>query len=95
MRIRWTSAASDDLQAISDYLKQHLPHYRQPTMTRLYDSIRALKQHPGLGRPGREEGTRELLFPPLPYIAAYRVRGATIEILQVYHGARNISTIKQ
>jgi len=37
MRIRWTPAATADLQRISDYLKNHHPHYRQPTMRKLYE----------------------------------------------------------
>jgi plasmid stabilization system protein ParE len=40
------------------------------------------------GRAGREEGTRELLFPPLPYVAVYRVKEESIEILRIYHGAQ-------
>jgi plasmid stabilization system protein ParE len=32
MRIRWTPAAASDLRRISDDLKEHYPHYRQPTM---------------------------------------------------------------
>jgi len=74
MRIRWTPAAAADLQHINGYLKDHHPHYRQPTMRKLYDALRSLKDVPHGGRPGREQGTRELLFPPLPYIAVYRVR---------------------
>lgn len=46
MRIRWTPAASADLQHISDYLKQRRPHYRQSTMRKLYEAIRALKNAP-------------------------------------------------
>ena len=89
MRIRWTPAAAADLQNISDYLKEHHPHYRQPTMRKLYDTIRALKQWPRRGRPGREEGTREILFQPLPYVAVYRVREATVEVVRIYHGAQD------
>ena len=44
MRIRWTPAAAADVQNISDYLKEHHPHYRQSTMRKLYDTIRALRQ---------------------------------------------------
>jgi hypothetical protein len=50
----------------SDYLKDHHPHYRQPTIRKLYDAIRSLKELPRRGRTGREEGTREIRFPPLP-----------------------------
>ena len=74
MRIRWTPAAAGDLLGISDYLREKHPHYRDPTMRKLYGTIRTLKEWPGRGRPGREEGTREILFPPTPYVAVYRVR---------------------
>jgi plasmid stabilization system protein ParE len=36
MRIRWTRAAAADLQSINDYLKEHHPRYRDPTMRKLY-----------------------------------------------------------
>ncbi len=88
MRIRWTPAAAADLQNLSDYLKDHHPHYRQPTMRKVYAAIQSLKEWPHRGRAGREEGTRELLFPPLPYIAVYRVKGQSIEVLRIYHGAQ-------
>jgi toxin ParE1/3/4 len=88
MRIRWTPPAVADLQHINDYLKEHHPHYRQPTMRKLYDRIRSLKNTPYLGRPGRIEGTRELLFPPMPYVAVYRVHEQSIEVWRIYHTAQ-------
>ncbi|HVP46435.1 MAG TPA: type II toxin-antitoxin system RelE/ParE family toxin, partial [Bryobacteraceae bacterium] len=69
MRIRWTPAAAADLEHINKYLKARHPHYRQPTMRKLYEGVRSLKEWPNRGRVGREDGTRELLFPPLPYVA--------------------------
>lgn len=39
--------------------------------------------------PGRQEGTREILFQPLPYVAVYRVTEQTIEVLRIYHGAQD------
>ena len=88
MRIRWTPPAAADLQAISDYLQTHHPQYRAPTLRKLYEKIRGLKASPYIGRPGRIQGTRELLFPPLPYIAVYRISGSDIEIWRIYHGAQ-------
>jgi plasmid stabilization system protein ParE len=90
MRIRWTPAAAADLQHISDYLKERHPHYRQSTMRKLYDTVRALKQWPDRGRIG-EDGTRELFFPPLPYVAVYRVDDRSIEVLRIFHGAQDRS----
>lgn len=89
MRIRWTPPAAADMQNISDYLKEHRPRDRQPTLRKLYEKIRALKDAPYVGRPGRIEGTRELLFPPLPYVAVYRVHDQTIEIWRIWHLAQN------
>ena len=73
MRIRWTPAAAANLDEIHAYLIEHHPHLAQSTILELYNGIRSLKDSPHRGRPGREEGTRELLFGRLPYVAAYRV----------------------
>jgi addiction module RelE/StbE family toxin len=89
MRIRWTPAAAADLQHISDYLKEHHPQYWQQTIRKLYETIRTLRSKPHSGRPGREAGTREVLFPPMPYIAVYRVREQSIEVLRIYHTAQD------
>ncbi len=67
MRIRWTLAAAQDLRSISDYLREHHPHYRLPTLRKLYETIRSLKDSPHRGWPGTEADTRELIFAPLSY----------------------------
>ncbi len=75
--------------SINDYLKEHHPQYREPTLRKMYATIQSLTQWPQRGRMGREEGTRELLFPPLPYLAAYRLKEQDIEVLRIYHGAQD------
>jgi len=89
MRIRWTLAAAADLEHIKDYLKEHNPELAPPTVLKLYEAIRSLKAMPRRGRVGREEGTRELVFASLPYIAVYRAKEQTIEILHIYHGPQD------
>jgi toxin ParE1/3/4 len=89
MRIRWTLAAAADLEHIKDYLTEHSPHLAQSTVRELYETIRSLKASPNRGRMGRIEGTRELVFSHLPYIAAYRVKEQTIEVLHIYHTAQH------
>ncbi|MGA2404250.1 MAG: type II toxin-antitoxin system RelE/ParE family toxin [Syntrophobacteraceae bacterium] len=42
---------------------------------------------PGMGRPGRVDGTRELIIPGLPYILSYVAKGRTVTILRVMHAA--------
>jgi len=34
-------------------------------------------------------GTRELVFPGLPYIVVYRIQDQDLEILRIYHGAQD------
>ena len=46
MHLRWTPAAVADLQHISDYLKEHHPRYRQPTVRKLYEAVLGLKSGP-------------------------------------------------
>lgn len=89
MRLRWTIAAADDLDDIAGYLQANLPHFSRSTIHRIDAAIRSLRSMPERGRPGRVEGTRELLIPGLPYLAVYRVKDEAIEILRIVHGARN------
>ena len=89
MQLRWTPAAVADLEHISDYLKEHHPRYRQPTIRKLYESVVSLKKRPERGRIGREEGTREFLFSPLPYVVVYRLTEQSVEILRIYHTAQD------
>lgn len=47
-----------------------------------------LEQFPESGRPGRVNGTRELVIAGLPYILPYRIRGKNVEILRFFHTAQ-------
>jgi len=89
MRLRWTLAAADDLEAIHAYLTQHFPSFAHSTIQEIYQTILSLRSTPFRGSIGREEGTRELVLPRLPYIVIYRVRENDVEILHIYHGAQN------
>jgi toxin ParE1/3/4 len=91
MRIRWTFNAAEDLEHIWNYLRVHHPDFAERTVRRVYDEIRALIQAPRLGRIGREDGTRELVISGLPYIAVYRVKDKTVEVLHIFHGAQDRS----
>ncbi|MEO8727435.1 MAG: type II toxin-antitoxin system mRNA interferase toxin, RelE/StbE family [Acidobacteriaceae bacterium] len=41
-----------------------------------------------MGRPGRIDGTRELIIQRTPYIAVYHVDSEVVRILRVLHGAQ-------
>lgn len=40
---------------------------------------------PGMGRPGRVAGTRELVVPGTPVILAYRAHAGRVEVLRILH----------
>jgi toxin ParE1/3/4 len=87
MDLRWTRGAADDLQRIADYLIEHAPA-RADLVRTLYDAPRSLLTFPNRGRPGKREGTRELVLSPLPYIIVYQVRGDRVIVVRIVHGAQ-------
>ncbi len=88
MRIRWTTPALRDVEAIGDYIARDDPAAASKVVTRIFESVIVLETHPDIGRPGRVPGTRELVLSGLPYIVPYRVRDGIVELLAVFHGAR-------
>ena len=89
MRVRWTVPAAEDLEGIRNYLDQNYPHFAEPTIRTIYRRIGSLKKAPHRGRPGRRDGTRELVLTPLPYIVVYSVKHDAVEILHIYHGSQD------
>ena len=89
MRLRWTRLAESDLDDIAQYVGQDSPAAAARVVLELIDQAETLlPKYPAIGRPGRVLGTRELVIGHLPYIIAYRVRGADLEILRVLHSSR-------
>lgn len=90
MHIRWTQPAVQDFTRICDYLEERAGASvaRRVALT-IFQTINSLKKFSRRGRPGRREGTRELVFTRLPYIAVYRSVDKTVEILRILHGAQD------
>jgi toxin ParE1/3/4 len=89
MKIRWSPEAAEDLERIALRIREDNPEAARQIVKVVYDGIIGLKNFPNLGRLGRETGTCELIFAPLPYIAVYRVIGSVIEISRIWHGAQD------
>ena len=88
MRLEWSVFALSDRNAIFDYIVADSPQAAIIVDDRIEGQVEGLLQFPEIGRPGRIDGTRELVIQHTPYIAAYRVVGDTIRILRVLHGAQ-------
>jgi len=89
MEIRWTTEASSNLEQISLRIAEDKPEAALNAVGAIFERIEQLINFPRRGRIGREGGTRELVLSPLPYIAVYRVKESTIEILHIWHGAQD------
>ena len=89
--VRWTPAAVNDLKATSFGAdRQHSSGVANSVQRAIYDSIQRLGQSPQSGRPGLEEGTKELIVARLPaYVVVYRIsRVNRVEILRILHGSQ-------
>lgn len=87
MRLEWTPAADRDLDSVEQFISRDNPSAAIETVLEIIRLVEMLAEHPGIGRPGRVHGTRELVIAGLPYVVAYLHRGDTVTILRVLHGA--------
>ena len=88
MQLRWTEQAARDLEHITDYLFDHAPERAAGLVRTVYDAPSGLLTFPNRGRPGKKNGTRELVLSPLPYVVVYTVRADVIYIVRILHGAQ-------
>lgn len=86
MIIAWSPRAIDHLGHLRSYIERDDPAAAARIAGALIDAVDRLAELPHLGRPGRIAGTRELVVPGTPYVIPYRVRGAGLEAIAVFHG---------
>jgi addiction module RelE/StbE family toxin len=92
MIVVWTRSARHDLALHFDYLEERTPAAALRVDETIREATERLAEFPYRGRPGRLEGTRELVIVDLPYIVVYRVRERTLRVLRVLHSAQDWPT---
>jgi len=93
MDIVWRQVALNGLENARQYIAQHNPSAANRVFEAIPTSVRHLADTPNIGRPGRVDGTRELVVVGTPYIVAYAVVDSRINILAVQHGAQECLNI--
>ena len=88
MKIVWTEPARLDLREIFTFIAEENPYAARRLLTDIKERAVLLQDNPMLGRPGRIEGTRELVVTGTQYILPYRIRNDQIQILAAFHSAR-------
>jgi len=90
MQVRWLRKALRNLDDEATYIASDDAAAARLVVKRVLDAVSVLAEQPGLGRPGRVPGARELIVAKTRHIVPYRVRGATVEILRVIHTSRRL-----
>jgi toxin ParE1/3/4 len=88
LRIEWSAFALADRDTIFNYIGQDSPRAAVAVDDRIREQVERLIDFPSSGRPGRIDGTRELVINGTPYIAAYMIVEQRIRILRIIHGAQ-------
>lgn len=87
MQLFWTLEAIQDREAIYDYIEADKPMAALALDELFEEKAARLVEHPGVGRPGRVSGTRELVAHQ-NYIVVYDVLDDSVRVLRVLHTAR-------
>ncbi len=87
MRLVWTRPATADRRAIRTYIAQDNPTAALALDELFSEKAGRLLDHPGLGRPGRITGTRELVAHQ-NYILVYDLTSDLVRVLRVLHAAK-------
>ena len=88
MTARWTRSALTDLANIHAHITADNATAADALRDRAIGFVETvLAPQPGIGRPGRVEGTREAVIHP-NYVMVYWVKEGVVEILAVRHVAR-------
>ena len=90
MRLRWLRTALRNLDEEAAYVAGDDPAAARLVVARVLEAVTQLADQPGLGRPGRVPGTRELVVAGTRYAVPYRVKRDAVEILRVFHTSRRL-----
>lgn len=85
MRIRWLRKALRNLDDMATWIAEDDPAAARRMVSEVRQAVSLLADQPEMGRSGRVPGTRELLLPRYSLLVPYRVVGAELQVLRVFH----------
>ena len=88
MKVIWSAASARHLNEVVYYLQGESAEGAITIRRRILETVRRVGQMPHSGRIGRVDGTREAVVPRSPYIVVYQLSAQAVEILGIWHGAR-------
>ncbi len=92
--IIWSRRASDQLDAIFEYISKDSPVYALRFVEKLISDVELFATQPESGRIVPEESNLNIReFQVHPYRVIYEINGDQIEILTIIHGARLLGNV--
>jgi addiction module RelE/StbE family toxin len=88
MDVVWREVAIDSMEHARRYIAEHNPSAADRIFETILAAVARLADMPNMGRPGRVDGTRELVVVGTPNLVAYTVIGDVLHIIAVQHGAQ-------
>lgn len=88
LRLRWTRRALADLEHVARHTAADNPPAATEFVAAVGRKVARLPAFPLLGRIGALDDTRELVA-HRNYLVTYRMRADEVQVLQVWHVARN------
>jgi len=91
MIIRWLDTALKEIENIQDYIKKDSEYYSIYFTKRIFDYAELLINSPKMGRivpEIKKNNVREIIY--RNYRIIYRIFNDEIQILSVFHGARDL-----
>lgn len=87
--IVWLPEAIAEKDDLLDYIAEHNVLAALAVDAHIEQQVGQLVEFPFLGRKGRIADTFELVISRTPYLVAYQIQTAQVQILHVFHERRN------
>lgn len=89
MNLVWASAAAEEWTEQYRFYFARNPAAARRMRERVMERAGQLRQFPRMGKPGRVDGSRELVIPGTPFVLVYDENPARVEILHVHDTRQN------
>ena len=88
MKVAWLPEAKRNRESQLAYIAERDPRAAIDLGDSIEAAVARIADYPESGRPGRVQGTRELVVTGTPFVVVYRIEPTAIVILRVLHGAQ-------
>lgn len=95
VEVRWTPQATEDLDSIVEFIARDSPQYARLFVLDIFQTVERISKFPQSGRVVPELNNpvvREVILGH--YRLVYRLKGAGLDLLTIYHGARLLDPSK-